>query len=203
MKELIKKSLAKAISYEEYNVLVKNLVAEGRTTGETTKEKVDYTKLNYSRTKRLDKTIKLSEEQFKFFQDINVKQTWLVITEPWCGDAAQSLPFFNKLASISENIELKIVLRDENPELMDSFLTYGSRSIPKLIILDKNLEVINHWGPRSKEATKVVDDYVQEHAKIDAQLKTNLQLWYNKNKGEAIIAEMQELALCENYSEVV
>ena len=203
MKELIQKSLAKAISYEEYNVLFKKLVAEGRTTGEATSEKINYTKLNFSRSKRLDKTIKLSEEQNKYFQDINVKQTWLVITEPWCGDAAQSLPFFNKMAASSENIELKIVLRDENPELMDSFLTYGSRSIPKLIILDKNLEVVNHWGPRSKAATKVVDDYVQKHAKIDEQLKTDLQLWYNKNKGEAIIAEMQELALCEKNSEVM
>ncbi len=203
MKELIQKSLAKAISYEEYNVLFKKLVAEGRTTGETTREKIDYTKLNFSRSKRLDKTIKLSEEQNRYFQDIDVKQTWLVITEPWCGDAAQSLPFFNKLASSSENIELKIVLRDENPELMDSFLTYGSRSIPKLIILDKNLEVVNHWGPRSKAATKVVDDYVQKHAKIDEQLKTDLQLWYNKNKGEAIIAEMQDLVLCEKNSEVI
>lgn len=198
MKELIQKSLAKAISYEEYNVLFKKLVAEGRTTGETTREKIEYTKL-----KRLDKTIKLSEEQNRYFQNINIKQTWLVITEPWCGDAAQSLPFFSKLASSSENIELKIVLRDENPELMDSFLTYGSRSIPKLIILDKNMEVINHWGPRSKAATKVVDDYVQKHAKIDEQLKTDLQLWYNKNKGEAIIAEMQDLALCEKNSEVI
>jgi len=202
MKELIQKSLAKAIIYEEYNVLFKKLVAEGRTTGETTREKIDYTKLNFSRSKRLDKTIKLSEEQNKYFQDKNVKQTWLVITEPWCGDAAQSLPFFNKLASSSENIELKIVLRDENPELMDSFLTYGSRSIPKLIILDKYLEVVNHWGPRSKAATKVVDDYVQKHARIDEQLKTDLQLWYNKNKGEAIIAEMQDLVLCEKNSEV-
>lgn len=203
MKELIQKSLAKAISYEEYNVLFKKLVAEGRTTGETTREKIDYTKLNFSRSKRLDKTIKLSEEQNRYFQDIDIKQTWLVITEPWCGDAAQSLPFFNKLASSSENIELKIVLRDENPELMDSFLTYGSRSIPKLIILDKNMEVVNHWGPRSKAATKVVDDYVQKHAKIDEQLKTDLQLWYNKNKGEAIIAEMQDLVLCEKNSEVI
>lgn len=203
MKELIQKSLAKAISYEEYNVLFKKLVAEGRTTGEATSEKIDYTKLNFSRSKRLDKTIKLSEEQNKYFQAINVKQTWLVITEPWCGDAAQSLPFFNKIVENSENIELMIVLRDENPQLMDSFLTYGSRSIPKLIILDKNLEVVNHWGPRSKAATKVVDDYVQKHAKIDEQLKTDLQLWYNKNKGEAIIAEMQELALCEKNSEVM
>lgn len=74
---------------------------------------------------------------------------------------------------------------------------------PKAYYSRQNLEVVNHWGPRSKAATKVVDDYVQKHAKIDEQLKTDLQLWYNKNKGEAIIAEMQDLALCEKNSEVM
>lgn len=193
MEQLIKNSIAKSISYVEYNLLFKQLVAEGRTTGESTPEKINYTKLNFSRIKRLDKTIQLSEEKKKFFEDIKEEQTWLVITEPWCGDAAQSLPFINKIVEISGNIELKIVLRDENPELMDAFLTKGSRSIPKLIILDKNLQIIKHWGPRSKAATKVVNDYILEHGQIEDQLKTDLQIWYNKNKGEAILQEIQEL----------
>ena len=202
MKKLIQDSLDKAISYEKYNELFERLVDQGKTTGEITPDKINYTKLNYSRSKRLDKTIKLSEEQIASFKDLSSKQTWLVITEPWCGDAAQSLPYFNKIASISDNIDLKIVLRDEHLELMDSFLTYGSRSIPKLIIIDQNMEVIAHWGPRSKAATKLVDDYVQEYDIIDDQLKTNLQLWYNKNKGEAIVCELQELICSQKPSEV-
>ena len=203
MKKLIQESLERAISYEEYNVLFKSLVAQGKTTGEITAEKIKFTKLNYSRSKRLDKTIELSEAQISSFQHLNSKQTWLVITEPWCGDAAQSLPYFNKIAGSSEKIDFKIVLRDEHPELMDSFLTYGSRSIPKLIIIDRNLEVITHWGPRSKAATKLVEDYKNEHGRIDEQLKTNLQLWYNKNKGEAIISEMQDLVVSEKHSEII
>ncbi len=198
MEHIIKQSVAKAMSYTEYNLLFNQLVTEGRTTGETTLEKIEYTKLNRSRSKRLDKTIVLSEEQKKYFNTINENQIWLVITESWCGDAAQSIPFFNKIVENSEKIELKIVLRDENPELMDAFLTNGSRSIPKLILLDKNLQVINHWGPRSKAATKVVNDYIQEHGQIDEQLKTELQVWYNKNKGEAILQDIQELMVCEN-----
>lgn len=76
---------------------------------------------------------------------------------------------------------------------MDAFLTNGSRSIPKLIVMDKNFQVINHWGPRSKAAAKVVDDYIQENGQIDDQLKTDLQIWYNKDKGESILQEMQNL----------
>ncbi|RKS53688.1 thioredoxin-like protein [Gillisia mitskevichiae] len=203
MKELISKSLEKAMDHEEYMILFKQLVAEGKTTGEPSPEKINYTKLNWSRTKRLNKTAKLSEEQSRHFKDLNEEQTWLVITEPWCGDAAQSLPFLNKFAEIAENIDLKIVLRDENPELMDAYLTNGSRSIPKLIILDKNLQLINHWGPRSKAATKVVNNYIQEFGQIDDQLKTELQVWYNLNKGEAILQEIQELTVSKSSLGVV
>ncbi|CAL66378.1 thioredoxin family protein [Christiangramia forsetii] len=197
MKEIIENSLKNAMEYSQYQLLFKQLVEKGRTTGEETDEKINYTKLNFSRSKRLDKTIKLSEKEKQCFKNIRENQTWLVITEPWCGDAAQSLPFFNKIAQISEKIALKIVLRDENPNLMDAFLTKGSRSIPKLIILNKEKEILNVWGPRSSAATKLVQDYLEEHGKIDDIVKTNLQLWYNQDKGKAILTELQELALYE------
>ena len=203
MKELLVKSMEKAMDHESYILLFKLLVAEGKTTGEHSPEKINFTKLNFSRNKRLDKTIELSEEQKKFFKDITKKQTWLLLIEPWCGDGAQSLPYLNKIAESSEKIDLKILLRDENLDLMDAFLTNGSRSLPKLIILDKNFELINHWGPRSKAATKVVNDYVQEHGQVDEQLKADLQVWYNNNKGEAILQEIQELMLSEKCLEMI
>jgi hypothetical protein len=202
MEQLIKKTVAKAMSYREYNLFFKQLVTEGRTTGEPTPEKINFTKLNFSRSKRLDKTINLSEAQKKVFLDLEEHQTWLVIIESWCGDGANSLPIFNKIAESSEKIDLKIVLRNENPELIQAFLTNGSQAIPKLILLDKNFQLINNWGPRSKAATKVVDDYIQEHGQVDDQLKADLQVWYNKNKGEAIIHEIQELTLSQKRLEM-
>jgi glutaredoxin len=192
MKNLIENSVKKAMDYSEYNLLFKQLVAEGRTTGEETQEKIDYTKLNFSRTKRLDKTAEIPEESMEVFKNISVKQTWLVISEPWCGDAAQTLPFLNKIAQLSENIELKIVLRDENPELMDEFLTNGSRSIPVVIILDEAFNVLQTWGPRSRAATKLVADYKEHHGKIDDAFKEMLQVWYNNDKGVSIINDILE-----------
>lgn len=193
MKNLIENSVKKAMDYSEYNLLFKQLVAEGRTTGEETQEKIDYTKLNFSRTKRLDKTAEIPEESIEVFKNISEKQTWLVISEPWCGDAAQTLPFLNKIAQLSENIELKIVLRDENPELMDEFLTNGSRSIPVVIILDEDFNVINTFGPRSGAATKLVADYKEHHGKIDDAFKEMLQLWYNNDKGISIVGDISTL----------
>ena len=192
MENLIENAVKKAMDYSEYNLLFKQLATDGRTTGEQTQEKINYTKLNFSRTKRLDKTAEISEESIGIFKNISKKQNWLVISEPWCGDAAQTLPFINKIAQLSENIDLKIVLRDENQELMDEFLTNGSRSIPVIIMLDEYFNVLRTWGPRSKAATKLVNDYKNHHGKIDDAFKEILQLWYNKDKGISIVNDLSE-----------
>lgn len=192
MKDLINKTLSKAMDYPQYNLLFKQLVAEGRSTGEQTQEKTDYTKLNFSRSKRLDKTAKIADEAMEPFKNISEKQTWLVISEPWCGDAAQTLPFLNKISQLSENIDLKIVLRDDNLELMDQFLTNGSQSIPIVIMLDEDKNVLQSWGPRSKAATKLVSDYKTEHGVIDDTFKEMLQVWYNNDKGISIVNDLLE-----------
>ena len=136
--------------------------------------------------KRLDKTIKISKETIQEFQKVKQPQTWLVLTEGWCGDAAQNLPILNKIASDTANIDLKIVLRDENLDLMDLFLTNGGRSIPKLIALDKDNNVLDFWGPRPTIATKMVTDYKEKNGALDPQFKQDLQVWYNKDKGKSV-----------------
>ncbi|WBX73966.1 thioredoxin family protein [Tenacibaculum pacificus] len=184
MKKIIENSLEKSISYPAYRTLVKNLLDEGKSTGPNQSEDLlNYSLLNDKRMKRLDKTIKVSEETVAKLKEVKEPQTWLVLTEGWCGDAAQNLPVINKIAEENDNIQLKVVLRDENLPLMDAFLTNGGRSIPKLIALDKNNEVINTWGPRPATATKMVVDYKATHGSLDADFKKDLQIWYNKNKG--------------------
>lgn len=184
MKNIIENSLENALSYSEYRVLVSELLSKGKSTGAIQSDDLlNYSTLNDKRMKRLDKTVKLTKETVAKIKDINEPQTWLVLTEGWCGDAAQNLPVIHKLAEENPNINLKLVLRDENLELMDGFLTNGGRSIPKLIALDKENEVINTWGPRPTIATKMVADYKEKNGGLDAAFKTDLQVWYNKNKG--------------------
>ena len=120
--------------------------------------------------------------------------TWLVLTESWCGDAAQTLPVINKFAEINECIELKVVLRDENEDLMNRFLTDGNKAIPKLIVIDKaTKKVLNSWGPRTAKASKMVQEYKEKHGKIDASFKEELQRWYNADKGSHIEKELLDL----------
>ncbi|AFL79664.1 thiol-disulfide isomerase-like thioredoxin [Aequorivita sublithincola DSM 14238] len=197
MNNLIESCISKAMDYAQYNLLFKQLVEEGRTTGEQTQEKIDYTKLNFSRTKRLDKTAKISDEAMEIFKNVSQKQTWLVISEPWCGDAAQTLPYLNKIAQLSENIELKIVLRDENPALMNEFLTNGSMSIPIVIMVDSENNLLQTFGPRSKTATKLITDYLTQHGKVDDTLKELLQVWYNNDKGVSVV---NDLLKCVKFS---
>lgn len=200
MKDIIKKSLVNTLSYIAYKDLVSRLLAEGKSTGLNQSEFLtNYSMLNDRRMKRLDKTVKLTESTTSFISKVDKKQTWLVITEGWCGDAAQNLPVIHKMASINENIDLKLVLRDDNLELMDLFLTNGGRSIPKLVALDEKLDVLFTWGPRPTIATKMVADYKEKHGELDAQFKQDLQVWYNKNKGvnvqEDFVALLSNLAL--------
>jgi hypothetical protein len=142
--------------------------------------------------KRLDKTTKLDDSVVNKFSSIDKKITWVVLSEGWCGDAAQNLPVINKLAETNSNINLRIVLRDENPELMNEFLTNGNQAIPKLIQLE-NEKVTKTWGPRPTIATKMVVDYKAKHGQLDADFKKDLQVWYNKNKNENVIEDLSEL----------
>lgn len=187
MKEIIKKSLLNAISYKEYRDLVSGLLAENKSTGPNQSDDLtNYSLLNDKRMKRLDKTIKMTDTTKTAFSKTIQAQTWLVITEGWCGDAAQNLPVINKLAELNTNISLKVVLRDDNLELMDLFLTNGGRSIPKLVALDSENNVLFTWGPRPTVATKMVADYKAKHGSVDAQFKQDLQVWYNKDKGNSV-----------------
>ena len=186
MKKIIQKSLESAISYQSYRSLVSDLLADGKATGPNQSEALtNYSLLNDKRMKRLDKTIKISEETKEAFKQITKKQTWLLISEGWCGDAAQNIPVINKMVEENENIDLKIVLRDDHLELMDLFLTHGGRAIPKLIAVDEEQNVLHTWGPRPAVATKMVADYKEEHGSVDAEFKKDLQIWYNKDKGQS------------------
>ena len=194
MKKIIENSLQKGISYDQYRKLVSDLLQEGKSTGATQSESLlNYSMLNDRRMKRLDKTIQLSQETIATAKELKQPVTWLVLTEGWCGDAAQTLPVINKIANESSQIDLKIVLRDENEDLMNQFLTNGGKSIPKLIALDQNNKVVNSWGPRPSIPTKMVEDYKEQKGKLDDEFKKDLQVWYNKDKGKNTQEDMLKL----------
>lgn len=195
MESIIQKSLAKSYSYAEYRNKVTTLLKEGKSTGNEQSEALThYTELNETRMNRLEKTIRIADGFVEKLNQLQRDYIWLLISEGWCGDAAQIVPIIHKMAELSPKIDLKIVLRDENDDLMDQFLTNGSRGIPKLIVLDKNtLEVLGDFGPRPQGAKQLILDYKAEHGVVDETAKTNLQLWYLHDKGLSTQQEIMEL----------
>jgi thiol-disulfide isomerase/thioredoxin len=192
---IISKSIEKSMSYEDYRSLVIKLVEEKSTTGNDKSEAmVNYTMLNDRRMKRWDKTVKVSEANAEKISSYDKKVTWLVITESWCGDAAHIMPVINKVAELNGNIDYKIVLRDDNDDLMNEFLTNGGKAVPKLIMINNETnEVISAFGPRPTVATEMVKAYKAEHGKITPEFKEDLQRWYNKDKGQSLIEDLVSL----------
>lgn len=183
-KALDRKYLSNAMDYPGYRKLVDDLLQEGKVTGPQQSESLaHYTKLNVQRMQRIDKTVKLLPEVSDTLHNIGKPQTWLVITEGWCGDAAQILPLLNAMVNENPLIQLKLVLRDANLELMDQYLTDGtSRSIPKLIVLDtESMEEKFNWGPRPAPLQELYKKMRTEGMDYGA-ISQELHAWYAKDK---------------------
>jgi hypothetical protein len=170
----------KGLEYSEYLDILKNKLEQDR--GED--KLLDYLYLNMKRMHRIMKQYEPADYVAKLVREINQPVTWLAITEGWCGDAAHVLPVLFKLSKLSFKPRLKIVFRDENPDLMDRFLTKGSRSIPKIIAIDDQGDVITEWGPRPNKAQEIVESYKKGESiyKTYDELTIALQHWYHRDK---------------------
>jgi hypothetical protein len=184
--------LDSAYTYASYRALIDGLVAEGKTTGPTQNEKMlDYTKMNVHRMTRLDTTFKFIPELEEALR-LAKPQTWLVITEAWCGDAANIVPVFDQVERANPAIKVRYILRDENLDIMDQYLTNGGRSIPKMVVLDADGNEIGTWGPRPAEAQALMDEWKVQGLPYSEKAE-KLQLWYARNRTVEIQKELAAL----------
>jgi hypothetical protein len=186
--ELIKKGM----SYEAYKRLVADKFNEGKTTGINTEEYLNFSRINLYRMDRLDKTIVLEEKLVLALSNVKDACYLIAISEGWCGDAAQNIPVFAKISAIS-TFDLRILLRDENPSVMDQYLTSGARSIPKIIaVRKKDLKQIFVWGPRPAALQALVGEMLARGIS-KAEKGILVQGWYNSDKTKTIQSELLEL----------
>lgn len=114
-------------------------------------------KMNQQELTRVYEGLTLGEEDLAFLKELR-ERNWrgVVLTADWCGDAALCVPILQRMAE-EANVELRYLIRDENLELMDQYLTNGTaRSIPMFIFIDHNGEEARVWGPRSPEVQAMV-----------------------------------------------
>ena len=188
--------LAGGFSYPEFVEFTEQLIQENHTTGANQSEEyLAYTRMSLQRMVRWNKTSKVSEKLEQLLLRVNQPQVWLVITEAWCGDGAQSIPHLAKLADLNPLITLKIVIRDEHPELMDAYLTNGSRSIPKLIVITADLQYeLFTWGPKPKYLLDRLAAFKQNSGGLTyPEFLEEIHLWYAKNKQKDLESEIYPL----------
>lgn len=195
MKAIYQKAHTNSLAYNDYLTLIDEKIAQKASTGhEQNQMLTDFTKLNRARMKRLDKTQQILPELEIITKEITEKQVWLVLTESWCGDAAQNVPVLQKLAEMNPLIDLRLVLRDDNDELMQKYLTNGGKSIPKLIAVSADLEKeLFTWGPRPVAAQVEVKRLLDENGGFNEKVKEGIQIWYNHDKGISMQHELMEL----------
>lgn len=152
---------------------------------------LNYVKLNHSRMKRWTKQGNILPELQKRIEEIDRPQKWVLITEPWCGDAANSIPYLEKMAKLNSNITVEVQLRDSDSEI-DQYLTNGGKSIPKLIVRDQDNKDLFTWGPRPADAQALVLKQKESDASKDDKYAELLH-WYRDDKGLAIQEEFAQL----------
>jgi hypothetical protein len=191
--KITKEIFENAMDFETYDKHVKGLIAQGKTTGDNQSQNyIDFTKLGIQRVKRGLKTTTIADniiESLNRTKAIN----WVVITEAWCGDGANSLPIIVKLAEARKDINLKLILRDTNSEVMNSYLTNGAKAIPVVIFLDNDFNELALWGPRPEPAQEMALENKAHPVMSKQDLNIALQKWYISDKSQTTQREFQDI----------
>ena len=114
----------------------------------------------------------------------------VVLAEDWCGDASSTVPVLARWAEQTPNVELRVLRRDEHPEVMDRYLTDGrARSIPVVIVLTEAMDELGWWGPRPK----ALQAWAAEQRAAGREKKglfAETRRWYAKDRGESTLREV-------------
>ncbi len=189
-----KSYIAKSILFEDYLKAFEDVVETNiKLPEEKQIHNFKYYPLNLQRTQRILKQYIATDELLEAINTLDKPLHWLVITEPWCGDASQIVPVIANIAAASEGkIQLHLVYRDENLELIDQYLTNSGRAIPKLLQLDEEYNFLAHWGPRPVAAQQLVMSLKEQNVEHD-ELATIVHKWYAENKAADISTELLAL----------
>jgi hypothetical protein len=152
------------LSYDDYRShwrTQKDESPDGKSPDE--RRRIHFLNYNWERQAHVHDEYTPSEELRDAVSDVAHPQLWMVLTEPWCGDSAFLLPIIAKAASLSDHITLRILLRDDNLDIMDQYLTDGGRSIPKLVSFSEDGDELFTWGPRPDGARERFAELTAEY----------------------------------------
>jgi hypothetical protein len=184
--------MTNTLDTEEYLDLVNRIVAKDKASIEKYASiGQEYLFNNSKYFEEVYSFVSLNKKVYNYLGEINQKLNWVLITEPWCGDASFSTPYIMMLAQSNELISLKIALRDDNEDLINQYLTNGGKSIPILVCFDEQNNFLFKWGPRPAICQELVNSFPKEFELKDKIEK--IYSWYKEDKGEQVQLEIFEL----------
>ncbi|MGI4751676.1 MAG: thioredoxin family protein [Janthinobacterium lividum] len=186
----------KAINYSAYRQVINDTLAQP-SQDETAEKMRPYIKKNVVLMEKYDESYQISNA-LKTALEAAPATIWLVLTEGWCGDAAFNVPMLAAIEkAVPEKVQLRFLFRDSNLELMDANLTDGCRSIPKLIVLSKDLKDLATWGPRPDDLQLLMKGWKNEGLALQALLP-KVQHWYDADQTKSIQKELT--AIVKSYA---
>lgn len=175
------------MNFIEYQGLLQQLHEIKSVTGaDKSEEMVQYSELNFARFNRLLKTTEINEDIKQEISKSHLEIHFLVLTESWCGDAAQIIPVFEKMIAHNPRWSSEYRLRDENEELMNQYLTNGGKSIPVFVpFRSDGTQMHNKWGPRPENLQTTIDEWKKEGITKEEWI-VRVQKWYTADKTQSI-----------------
>jgi hypothetical protein len=180
--------LTKKMNYNTYRQILDELMTQGKTTGDNQSEDyLNYAKMNLQRMNRLEKTTVITNELKEAILALPFAIELIVLTEGWCGDAAQNIPVFAAMENLfPDKIKLTLLLRDENLDIMDRYLTNGGRAIPKVIAQNAlTHEEFSVWGPRPEACQNIMLELKEKGADLKEKAEA-IHGWYAKDKTQSL-----------------
>lgn len=190
MDQHLKNYWEKSISFEAYLEDAKNRLENPKTPQE--EEFKHYYELGLQRMERTLKKLNFEGALQEKSSQKNFDGKFLIITEAWCGDASAAVPAIVKFFEGKNDV--RIFLRDSDETLIDQFLTNGTRSIPKVLILNPDFTLKNTWGPRPKYGNELLSKYKNNpETYTKDQFYNDLQVYYSRNRGKDVLEEIIDL----------
>ena len=196
MQQVIKQEdINRAMSFDGYLAFTKAIIQSDSPVGKYVKEStLRYTRLNLEQMERVIEHMTLQQKLYNLVSELKKNLVWLVLSEPWCGDAAWGVPALYIISTASDKIDFRILLRDENPDIIKAYQTDGSNSIPKLICLRaEDLKEMGVWGPRPAELQKLVKEHKNSSLIDYTEKLRQVNQWYLNDMTKSIQDEVTEL----------
>ena len=149
---------------------------------------INYSRKNVDRMKEIYEATEIPADLAEEIKALDTDIRLLVIGADWCGDVVANAPSISKLADLNPKIQLRVVDRDRHEDLMNHFLTNGSKSIPKVILCTANMRKHKEWGPRPAECQAIMMEHKGKKPK--EEIVPLIRDWYVNDKHQSVLKEI-------------